>query len=126
MSRVYHSHDMWEDHRHGMYATRYTQWETGTRLAAALLSDPDGCWAAMSAVVREWPYSTEHNLTDPGQNRRAWLGQAACCFELGVPASVTGAGWWLMHGRQRAAANDTADRVIKEWEDSRGQQSMFS
>ena len=34
-----------------------------------------GQW--MLKVSELWPISTEHNLSDTGQNRKAWIGHAA-------------------------------------------------
>jgi len=87
------------------------------RRAAALLSDPDKCGAAMLRVVNEWPIATKINLTNYGQNRRAWLGQAACCIELGIPEHLTRLGWnTSMLGCDREAANAIAEHVIYNWE----------
>lgn len=114
--RVFHHHDDWEDHRAGMFALSYGDEQGGTREAAELLGDPDLLWAAMSAVAREWPVAAEHNLSHTTQNRQAWLGQAACCFALGVPEFLTRLGWHTLTTAQQVAANAVADQVIAEWE----------
>ncbi len=119
VNRIYHHHDRWEDHRAGMYALVYHGEGDGADLARVLLADETECWAAMEAVVREWPNATEHNLTATGTNRQAWLGQAACCFVHGVPDHVTKMGWHLLTETEQDAANLVADMVIAGWEASR-------
>ena len=120
VDRVYHHHERWEDYRAGFYALTYAEQMRGARDAARLLSDSTECYAAMSGVVREWENAAEHNLTDMGQNRRAWLGQAACCWALGLPSFVTRQAWnTLMAGADQDDANAIADTVIAEWEGAR-------
>lgn len=109
----------WEDYRHGQYALVYGPQAQGASDATDLLINPDALYAAMSAVCREWVAATEHNLTDMEQNRRAWLGQAACTFALGVPAFVTKRAWnEQLTDDVRDQANAIADQVITEWEES--------
>jgi len=114
--RVFHHHDRWEDHQAGLYALRYDNPTEGAELARTLLADTEGLWAAMSAVTREWPRSSEVQLSHTSQNRQAWLGQAACCFVHGVPDDVTKQGWHMLTADQQDAANGVADQVIAEWE----------
>ena len=119
--RIYHHHDRWEDWRAGQYALTYSRQSEGVALSVALLADDDELYASMSAVTREWPMATEHNLTNVEQNRRAWLGQAACCFAHGVPDFVVKAAWNTLPQPVQDRANGVADTVISEWEDSRAE-----
>lgn len=116
IERVWHHHDKWEDYKAGQYALRYDNEMVGAGLATDLLRDPDGLWAAMSAVIREWPHATAVNLSHTSQNRQAWLGQAACCWNHGVPDFVTKQGWHQLTQDEQNQANDIADSVIAEWE----------
>jgi hypothetical protein len=61
------------------------------------------------------------------QNRRAWLGQAACRLRARAPAIATRAAWPQLTDDQRATANACAARVIREWETDRagGQPALF-
>jgi hypothetical protein len=72
-------------------------------------------------VAREWIHAAEVNLTDFGSNRRAWLGQAACCFTHGLPAYVTRLAWNALDPSVQVEANRTAEQVIAEWEESRAE-----
>jgi len=117
--QVFECYTKWEDWINGMWRPTdgsERDFEIARR-AAALLSDPDKCGAAMLRVVNEWPIATKINLTNYGQNRRAWLGQAACCIELGIPEHLTRLGWnTSMLGCDREAANAIAEHVIYNWE----------
>jgi hypothetical protein len=75
----------------------------------------------MQAVVREWKHSAEVNMSNIGCNRQAWLGQAACCYATGAPDFVTKMAWRSLTDEQRAAANQAADNVIKEWDKEHGE-----
>lgn len=81
--------------------------------------DADVYGAAMLRVVREWPISCEHNLTDTGQNRRAWVGHAACCLETGAPEYLTREAWGHLTQDQMDRANARADQAIRCWYDGR-------
>lgn len=121
IARIYHHHERWEDYAAGQYALRYADKTVGIESSAWLLSEPVELYAAMSAVCREWPNASEHNLTNREQNRQAWLGQAACCFKFGVPDFVVKSAWHTLTEAQQQAANAVADQVMNEWEASRAE-----
>jgi hypothetical protein len=87
--------------------------------AAHILSQPDVFLAAARAMLSEWSNSAEQNLTDMGQNRRSWIGQATCCHLAGVPESATRQAWWTLTAAEQLAANRVADQVITKWERAR-------
>lgn len=122
--RVYHPHFVWEDLKAGMYAPMRGAAEIeGGR---ELLANPEGLLEAMRDAIAGWPLAAEHFLTDAGSNRRAWVGQAACCHALGATAQATKAAWWQLAEDQRDEANAAADIAINEWEESRGgTQTLF-
>jgi hypothetical protein len=112
--RIYHPWQSWEDHGAGFYRRSCTPAETDR--AFAYIGLPD--WlAAMPAVLEAWPLATEHNLTNLEQNRLAWLGQAAACWAVGVPACATAAAWWRLTAEQRHSANGAAAAAIMRWEE---------
>jgi hypothetical protein len=125
MARVFYPYTVWEDYLAGMY--RPPLGGEAVQASARLLSDPATLRVAMRGVVTRWTLSTEHALTDPERNRRAWLGQAACCLALGSPEQSTRQAWWLLTDDRRAAANAVADEVIAEWEGVRvGAETLFA
>ena len=71
---------------------------------------------AMLRVILEWPKSCEHNLSNIEQNRKAWIGHAACALEMGFCEDVVRSAWGYLTDDQREEANRKADFAIKEWE----------
>lgn len=72
---------------------------------------------SMRKVTREWRYSCEHNLSNKTQNRRAWLGHAACAYAFDCPEDIVREAWQHLTQEQRDAADEQAEQAIKEWED---------
>lgn len=71
---------------------------------------------AMLKVIDQWPNSCLHNLSDLSQNRKAWIGHAACALEWGMTEDVVRQAWSHLSDEQRAAANQAAQRAIELWE----------
>jgi hypothetical protein len=112
--RIHHPYTVWEDFQSGLY--RAVPVDHYAETAAHILSDPDTFYAGARDMLAAWPRAAEQNLTNLEQNRRAWLGQATCCYLANCPEGATRLGWWLLFEVDRAAANAIADRVIAEWE----------
>lgn len=106
----------WEDWRAGLYRMPRSSEQVDAVYAASLLAVADDLRAAMLGVIDEWPVSAAVNLSHVARNRQAWLGQAACCYSVGVPELITKFGWHLLTDELRAEANAVADEVIVEWE----------
>lgn len=117
-SRIYHPYHEWEDYRAGMYGTSEYP-IIHEALSRALLAAPASLLQAMRCAATAWLRAAEHRLTAVGENRRAWLGAAACCHRYGAPEHATRAAWWTLNEAQKAAANVAADVVIAEWENLR-------
>jgi hypothetical protein len=115
--QVFHPWTEWEDYRAGMW--RAVPVDAHTEAAARILGDPDVFYGAAVDMLEAWPKAAEHNLTNREQNRRAWVGQAACCYLAGAPESATRLAWWLLLLDERDQANRVADSVIAEWEQAR-------
>lgn len=109
--RVHHTWDKWEAFEAGFFdSTPRTRTLTANRckaMYADFLRDLPRFRQAMEGVLREWPNSVEHNLTNDRMNRIAWLGQAAMCWDSGIP-SVFCNGFSLMTAAEQNAANQTA------------------
>jgi hypothetical protein len=114
VGRVHASYDQWEDYRAGMFDARIE--DTAVASCRAMLRDTQRCEQAMRRVIAEWPVAAAVNLSNSGANRRAWLGQAACCLESGATASATKRAWWQLTDDARTRANRCADEVIALWE----------
>lgn len=115
MKQVWHPWTEWECYRAGMFDGEVNMdAETAKAAYADFLRDIPRFNAAMSRVVKEWPVSCEHFLSNPNTNRIAWLGQAAMCIETGVPCVYRG-GFNTMDIEERTAANAAADVVLQRW-----------
>lgn len=111
----WHPYWNWECYRGGMWADRRREMNR-VQECARLLAAPSKCRAAMIRAVTEYPISAEQHLTK-ANGRRPWMGQAACCVELGATEEETRVAWnFYMSGAEQASANAIADSVIAEWE----------
>lgn len=85
---------------------------------AKLLSSSDDCRQAMQSAVNNYPISAQQHLTK-SMGRRPWLGQAACCVDIGATEEETRVAWnFYMSASQQDMANRIADEVIESWEQS--------
>lgn len=115
-ARVFHTYDKWECHKAGFYASRkegMTKDEC-EKFYADFLSNSDRFRNALSGVVTTWKYSCEHYLTNAAMNRIAWLGQAAVCYESGIPSCFCG-GFNLLSEEQQEVANKNALDFLNAW-----------
>lgn len=116
MEQVFHPFDVWEDHEHGFY----NNISGGNKLqmiedVVNLFSNPSETNLYMNRVVKEWPYSCEHNFTNPSINKVAYLGQAACALYKNIPSTVTMEAWSKVPENYQEIACKIADDVIEGW-----------
>lgn len=117
MNRIYHHYEAWEDYPAGFYDNiSGKNKQEMIKSVIELFSAPEKTEKLMREVVLKWPNSCEHNLTNPAMNRVAYLGQAACCINAGVPCTVTMEAWNLVPKEYRDIADSIAEKIIKEWE----------
>lgn len=113
--RVYHTWDKWEAFEAGFFDNKpRNRTLTANRckaMYADFLRDIPRFEKAMEGVLKDWPNSTEHNLTNDRMNRIAWLGQAAMCYETGVPAAFCN-GYSMMTLAEQQAADEAALRYL--------------
>lgn len=119
MQRIFHHFSLWEDYHAGMYDESKDGRAERVQKAAEILGTPDTCRKAMEKVVTEWQKATEYNLSNLEINRKAWLGQAACCCWAGVHEDETREAWGVMTEEQRIEANKIAAEIIKKWQTKR-------
>lgn len=84
--------------------------------AIEFTADCERYGAAMMRVISEWPISCEQNLTNLSQNRKAWIGHAACALEMEFSECVVREAWGYLTDDQRRRANRKAKEAILEWE----------
>jgi ParB-like chromosome segregation protein Spo0J len=116
--RIYHTWDKWEAFAAGFFdSTPSNRALTEPRMKAMyadFLRDIPRFQRAMEGVLRDWPRSTEHNLSNARMNRIAWLGQAAMCWDTGVPSAFCN-GYSLMSKEEQGAADLAALEYLNKW-----------
>lgn len=127
MDRVYHTFDAWECYPAGLYETKPPlEGMTAQECRDAyceFLRDLDRFRAALEGVLRDWPNSTEHYLTNQNMNRIAWLGQAAMCYETRVPRAFR-SGFMQLTDEEQAAANGLALEFLNRFLVARGEPTL--
>lgn len=118
--QVFHPYTAWEDWQAGMWHSPGDVLGEMAR-SARILRNQAAFLTAAREMLRAWPNSAEQNLTDMSLNRRAWVGQATCCHHAGVPERATRLAWWTLTAAEQAAANQTADLAMAEWQMERGE-----
>jgi len=115
-NRIYHTFDKWECHKAGFYASRKEGLSKadGEKMYSEFLSDIKRFENAALKVISEWKHSCEHYLTNNSMNRIAWIGQAAMCYETGVP-SIYCSGFNILTDKQQQEANEVALIVLNKW-----------
>lgn len=115
-SRVFHVYEKWECYAAGFYKTTKDGMTKAECEEAykTFLSDSARFAATLARVIVEWKHSCEHYLTNAAMNRIAWLGQAAACYELGIPSTFR-SGFSLLSEAQQDAANEVALKYLNEW-----------
>jgi hypothetical protein len=117
MKQFYSEYENWEDFKNGMYnIPEYKNEDRLVSLAIELLTDNELFLNTCKLILKEWPISSKVNLTNTGCNRRAWLGQAACCYKFNVPEMCTRIAWGKMSMNQQSIANSIADKIINSFE----------
>lgn len=117
IKQIYHHYLKWEDYKAGMWRTLpKDDEERYLKVAVAFTGDHRVYGKWMRKVVKAWPISSEHNLTDLNINRKAWTGHAAICHANGCPEYVTRAAWGMLTDDQRTKANSVAQDAIDAWE----------
>ena len=115
MNRIYHPWNKWEDYKHGFYGGLEYPKDNTLELYASLLRDLTKFENALKIIVNEWRYSCEHNLSNEGMNRIAYLGQAACALIYNVPNSISMGGYNLLTTEEQQAADAMAQKYLNLW-----------
>lgn len=114
--RIFHTYENWECHKAGFY-NNTKEGMTKAECEEAyrkFLSDIPRFGATLEKVITEWKFSCEHYLTNAAMNRIAWLGQAAACYDMGIPSSYRG-GFFLLTEKEQEAANQCALIYLNKW-----------
>jgi hypothetical protein len=116
MPRIYHQYQKWEDFQNGMWRTVDPQ-DLISMLPQTIefTGDHIKYGLAMMRVIREWPITCEHNLTDNSINQKAFIGHCAVCLQLGIPEYITRMAWKYLSKDQQDKANERAQFAIDTW-----------
>lgn len=123
--RVFHTYEKWECHKAGFYAQN-VDGKTASQCEEEyrdFLADTERFRKAANCVVNEWTHSCEHYLTNFAMNRIAWMGQAAMCYETGIPSKYC-SGFNLLTDKQKEEANLVALDVLNDWLIQNGRDSI--
>ena len=114
--RIFHTYDNWECHKAGFYCQQVDGMTTEQCEIAYrdFLADHDRFRSAAYGVINNWPNSCEHYLTNFAMNRIAWIGQAAMCYETGIPSKFC-SGFNLLTEDMKEKANGIALKVLNDW-----------
>lgn len=127
MNRIYHTWDKWECYPAGFFENKPKNRnlsEGECKYAyARFLRDIPRFEAAMAGVLKDWPNSCEQWLSNERMNRIAWLGQAAMCYDTGIPAAFCG-GYNQLSPEEQTAADLAALKYLNLWLESRGEPTL--
>jgi len=126
MNRIYHTWDKWECYPAGFYNDRAESDLTKDQLEkqyADFLDDTGRFWTALNRVLKEWPKSCEHYLSNENMNRIAWLGQASACIALNLPSAYRG-GFHLLTLEKQKEADLLALDALNIWLKSKGEPEL--
>ncbi len=119
MKRIFHPYHKWECFNNGLYKDEKRDRDGRVQHSIILLRNLRELEKHMLQVVNSWTHSSEVYLSHKGYNRRAWLGQAACCLHHGASEDETKEAWNFLSFEEMSRANNVADRVISLWEEGK-------
>ena len=88
------------------------------RRAHSLLLDLGKFADTCNKVIEEWPNTSAIHLSDPGLNRRAWLGRITSFYLYSCCEKCTSEAWFRMSITEQSLANSVANKIISEWIES--------
>jgi hypothetical protein len=118
--RVFHTWDKWECYPSGFYESKAegkTEAEAESEYAS-FLADEKKLKKAIGRVLKEWPNSCEHYLTNERMNRLAWMCKAAVNLSTRLPACYWPVFFRLPKKAQEAAYELALD-AINHWMETR-------
>lgn len=116
IERVYHPYWLWEEVYTNMWG-RVQDRQKYLADAIEFTGDHRKYGSYMIRVIDEWAYSCEHNLSNITQNRKAWLGHAACALAFDCPEDIVREAWGHLTKEQQDLANNEAENAITIWEE---------
>lgn len=117
MEQIFEHYNKWEDYHAGLYSLNDVRDKHKKVFGCIeLLQNDQYFYAACEKIMKEWPVSSGVNLSNRSQNRRAWLGAAACLLIHQAPEYLTRIAWGLLNKEEQNSANLVADKIIRKYE----------
>lgn len=117
MKRIYKPYTEWECFPAGFFKSINDLNKTEqTELCVQLYSDSASFEVALKNVIKHWPNSCLHNLSNLDSNRIAWLGQACCAITYGICKDISGPAFNQISENKQKKANLLAEKYLKIWE----------
>lgn len=116
MKRIYKNYLDWECYKNGLYKTTWNNEDYLIIKAKELLSNTDLFYSVAQKMIETWTNSADVHLTNKECNRKAWIGQASCCFYAKVPEILTCIAWNKLTDKQKERANLVAKELIDKYE----------
>lgn len=114
--RIYHEWSKWEDYKNCFYDNcSGKEKEEKINKAIEMFNSEDLTITNMLAVINNWKFSCEHNLTNSSMNKIAYIGQAACAYYAQIPNTITMEAWNRLSKEVQSRSNDIAEEVINIW-----------
>jgi len=107
IDRVYHPYWDWEEISFNMWGVVKDR-EKALREAIVFTGDHKKYGHYMMRVACEWTKSCAHNLSNTTQNRKAWIGHAACALAMRCPEDIVREAWGHLSDDQQKLANKVA------------------
>ena len=116
MKRIFKNYLDWECYKHGLYRTTWNNEDYLILNAKDLLSNPELFKSIGQKMIDTWVNSADVHLTNKECNRKAWVGQASCCYYANVPEILTCIAWNKLTEKQQERANLIAKGLIENYE----------
>ena len=116
MKRIWIDYRKAEDWKSGLFNGKHSKENDYIIKSKRLLCDKNDFYHSAIDMIKKWQVASIINLSNKNSNRKAWVGQATCCFIYGCPDYVTKKAWGLMTEQQQIEANKIADNIIEEFE----------
>lgn len=117
LKRIFHPYTKWECFKSGMWR-QVSSKSRAKYLAKAIefTGNAELYGSFMLKVIRVWPITCEHHLSETGSNRKAFIGHAAATMAIDCPEDITRQAWGHLSQKQQYDANEQARIAIEIWE----------
>lgn len=116
LKRIWKNYNKWEDWENGFFETK-KKYDEETICAVKNILCCEKFFIVGEKLFTEWKNAIDHNLSYIGSNRKSYLGQAVCCYSLGLSAKTTAEIFTKLEKEDQKKANEIAERLIALYEE---------